>query len=48
VPVAGLVRCPLQKQGGATEDEVREATIRRLEAEIALEQEKTKPTAPSK
>jgi RNA polymerase sigma factor (sigma-70 family) len=38
----------LQKQGGATQDEVREATIRRLEAEIALERAKAKPTAPSK
>jgi hypothetical protein len=38
----------LQKQGGATEDEVREATIRRLEAEIALEREKAKLGAPSK
>jgi RNA polymerase sigma factor (sigma-70 family) len=38
----------LQKRGGASEDEVREATISRLEAEIALEREKVKLAAPPK
>jgi hypothetical protein len=38
----------LQKRGEASQDVVREATISRLEAEIALEREKAKLAAPSK
>jgi RNA polymerase sigma factor (sigma-70 family) len=38
----------LQKAGQAAEDVVSEAAISRVEAEIALEQEKAKPATPSK
>ena len=38
----------LMKQGAAAEGTVHEATINRLEAEIALEREKAKPAAPPK